>query len=730
MSERLAERARRYINRELSWLEFDARVLAEAADPAVPLLERLRFLAISASNLDEFYMVRVGGLTMLAAEGRARRDIAGLTPREQLREIAGRVREIVARQYALFNGELEPALERAGIRRVPWAAATAEQARHAERVWEEEIHPQLTPLAVEADAPFPRLAGLTLHLALRLRRPADPGWGPPDGWAVVALPRALPRFIALPSSEAHAYLLLEDMAREFAPRLFPGCEILDSAVFRITRNADMAVAEDQAADLLANMEDVLVARRESECVRLEVEATASEAALAWLRRGLGIGDDRVVRAAGPLALSDYQRLADLPGAETLRYEPWPPAFPAAFRRGVSIFEQAAQRDLILYSPFENYEPVVDFIEEAAADPDVLAIKQILYRTSRNSPIVAALQRAAEEGKQVTALVELKARFDEERNIEWTRALERAGVQVICGIRGFKTHAKVCLVLRREAGGIRRYVHFGTGNYNERTARQYCDISLISAGEDYGADVSAFFNTITGVSQPGPFRRIEMAPLGLRRRLLELIEGERRQREAGRPARIIVKMNSLADRELIDALYRASQAGVSIDLLVRGICCLRPGVRGLSETIRVAGVVDRFLEHARIFWFQRGGDPAVFISSADWMPRNLDKRIELMVEVADPDCRQYLERVLDICRRDNVKAWILRPNGAYVRPPLPGGVRHHRSQLELYEAACAADRAARQSESRRFDPYRREPSGGRGGAAQKPPSSRKARPPRR
>ncbi len=724
-SDRRFDRSARYLNRELSWLEFDRRVLEQASDPAMPLLERVRFLAISASNLDEFFMVRVGGLWMLARQGRAQRDISGRTPREQLAAIAERVRELVDRQYALWERELEPALARAGLQRLTWEELNAESRRHVERVWEDEVLPLLTPRAVFPDEPWPRLAGLTLHMAARIRRPAEGPWLGGEGWAIVAIPRSLPRWFALPDEGLLRFVLIEDLVRGFAARLWPGAEVLDTAMFRITRNADLELAEDQAADLLAGMEDILAARRESDVVRLEIDAGVPPATAEWLRAGLGVPAAHVTRAPGPLGLADLMRMADLPGAERLRFAPWPPADPAGWRRGEPLMPQLARRDMLLYAPFESYDPVVQFIEEAADDPDVLAIKQTLYRTSRNSPVIAALIRAAENGKQVTAVVELKARFDEERNIEWARALERAGVQVIAGVRGYKVHAKCCLIVRREAGGIRRYVHFGTGNYNERTARQYCDISLLSASDDYGADAAAFFNAVTGLAQPCAFRRIEMAPLGLRRRLLELIEGERRHAEAGGRARIVAKMNSLSDRELIDALYAASRAGVDITLLVRGICCLRPGVRGLSERIRVVSVVDRFLEHARIFWFHRGGDPAIFISSADWMPRNLDKRVELLIEVVDPAARRRLESILDVCAADNVQAWELRPDGTYERRRPPSRGTRVRSQQRLYELAQRAARLAQQAGRRRLDPYRLEV--GRGGGPAQAPGSAVQRP---
>jgi polyphosphate kinase len=522
---------------------------------------------------------------------------------------------------------------------------------------------------------------------------------------VVAIPRTLSRFYTMPADHAYAYVLAEDIVRGRLNALFPGCEILESAVFRVTRNADMSVAEDLAADLLERMEDVLVARRESECVRLEIEDGATPSLTAWLTGRLGVDEQHVYRIPGPLALSSYMSLGDLQGFETLKAEPWPPQPSPRVPKGESMFDILARRDVILSCPYERYDPVIAFVEAAAADPNVLAIKQILYRTSRNSPIVAALARAAADGKQVTALVELKARFDEARNIEWARALERAGVQVIYGIRGFKTHAKVCLVVRREPSGIKRYVHFGTGNYNEITSRIYADVGILSSAEDYGADASAFFNTITGVTQPGRYRRIEAAPLGLRRALLDLIEGERQRCKQGQEARIVAKVNSLSDPGIIDALYKASQAGVEIELMVRGICCLRPGVPGLSETIRVTSVVDRYLEHARVMCFHQGGDPAVYISSADWMTRNIDKRIELLVEVVDAHAKKSLMRMLDICSSDNVKARVLQADGTYVHATPGPRQKKIRSQQALYETVRTASTAAEDTRRAVFVPHR-------------------------
>ncbi len=704
MSER-RRKAARYLNREMSWLEFNQRVLDEALDESVPLLERLKFLAITASNLDEFFMVRVGGLRMLHDAGKRRRDISGLTPGQQLRAIARRVRGMVRDQYAGFD-RLDPALAAAGIRRLQPAALDPDQERFAARLFDGEVFPLLTPRGIDPDEEFPLLPGLTLILAVRLRVPGG-AEGEADGerLAVVPIPRNLPRTYHVPGEDTGGYMLAEDLAAAYLERLFPGEEVIECAPFRLTRNADLSVREDLAADLLARMEDVLVARRLSDCLRLEISASASRPLVRRLAAALGVPGESIYRAPGPLDLSAFFGFASMPGHDELKETPWPPCPSPQAPAGESMFEAVRRRDILIFTPYESFKPVVRFVEEAAADPRVLAIKQILYRTSSQSPVVAALARAAEAGKQVTALVELKARFDEARNIDWARALERAGVQVIYGIRRLKTHAKICLVVRREDEGIRRYLHLGTGNYNERTARLYSDVSLLTCTEDYGLDGSAFFNAITGYSQPLPYRRIEAAPLGLRARLLELIRGETQRAAQGQKARIMAKVNSLADPTVIDALYEASRAGVPIDLSVRGICCLRPGVPGLSETIRVVSVVDRFLEHARLFYFHQGGNAQVLFSSADWMPRNLDKRIELLVPVLDPAARRRLVGILKTCMADNVKGRVLRADGGYDRPARPARVRAVRSQAVFYEEARRAAQVEAESRKAVFEPHR-------------------------
>jgi polyphosphate kinase len=498
------------------------------------------------------------------------------------------------------------------------------------------------------------------------------------------------------------YILLEEVVRGFVERFFPGNTVAECTAFRITRNADLRVTEDLAGDLLAQMREVLEERKESDCVRIEVSQGVSKTMMAFFTSALGLEEDMVYEVTGPVGLTAFAKLASMPGHDKLRWEPWPPKVEPELQ-SESIFDLLARKDLLLFHPYESFDPVLRLVEQAADDPDVLAVKQILYRTSDNSPVVAALVRAAERGKHVTAIIELKARFDEARNIQWARALERSGVHVIYGVKGLKTHAKACLVVRREAAGIRRYVHFGTGNYNEVTARMYSDVSYMTSREDYASDASVFFNVVTGYSAPVNYKKLDAAPLTLRTRLLELIEGETQRAQQGQKGRILAKLNSVTDSDIIKALYAASQAGVEIQLNVRGICCLRPGVPGLSENISVISIVDRFLEHCRIFCFHRGGDPLVLMSSADWMPRNLDRRIELLVAVEDPACRDRLIRILETCMQDNVKGRKLMSDGSYERIKPRSRKDIIRSQKVFYRAA--QDSAAQDENMRQkvFEP---------------------------
>lgn len=691
-----------YINRELSWLEFNQRVLDESRDPQIPLLERLKFLAITDSNLDEFFMVRVGGLQMLASRPGSKADPSGMTPQQQLLAIGQRTRQMISDQYACFNNDLEPRLAEAGIRRIRPGEFTDRQLRRLEQVFDEEIFPVLSPVAVTGPEDFPLLANQALHLLVQLA-PAAGSERP--RFAVISLRRSSPRFITVHSEGGYAYTLVEDAVKMFVERFFPGERVIEAAPLRITRNADMSVRDDLASDLMAEMEGILDARKQSACVRLEVDASMGEVSVAFLRQALGVKSEDSFAALGPLDLAAFMQLTDLPGFDNLKYEAWPPQPSPQIGLRKSIFDVLTQQDVLLSHPYDSFEPVMRLVESAADDPDVLAIKMTLYRTSRNSPIVSALRRAAERGKYVTVVVELKARFDEARNIEWAKNLEHAGVQVIYGVKGLKTHAKICVIVRREPHGIQRYVHFGTGNYNEITSRLYSDISLMTSNEELGADATSFFNAITGYSQPQQFRKIEVAPIGLREKLLEMIEVETQLRLQGQAAEIVIKVNSLVDTKLIDALYAASQAGVRVRLNVRGICCLRPGVPGLSENITVVSIVDRFLEHARIMYFLHGGDKRVFISSADWMPRNLDRRVELLTPIEDEGLKTRLISMLEIYFQDNVKARVLMPDGRYERATPAEGGEALRCQEYFYREARNAVKQAEQSRRTVFEPHR-------------------------
>ncbi len=689
-----------FLNRELSWIEFNFRVLEQARDASIPPLERLKFLAITASNADEFFMVRVGGLTMLQRQGHERPDPAGLTPSEQLTKIAERMRELVTQQHRCLQKEIEPALRKGGIRRLTLAELSAPQLRHVESFFDDHIFPVISPVAVSLEDEFPLLLNLGLTLYVRL----EPEEGSTESrHAIIAVPRNLARFLTLPSDSGYSYILLEEVIRAYAGRLFPGVAVTECAAFRITRNADMSVREDQAGDLLEQMREVLTERQTSDCVRLEIEKRASREARAFLQKALQVATAGIYSIAGPLDLAAFFRLAGLAGFEPLKNTPWHPQAVPEVSPLESMFDVIKRGNLLLLHPYESYDPMLRLLQEAADDPNVLAIKQVLYRVSDNSAVIAALTRAAERGKHVTALVELKARFDEARNIDWAETLARAGAQVIYGVKGFKTHAKICLIVRREPDGVVRYMHFGTGNYNEKTARLYSDISFFTMAEDYGADASAFFNTLTGYSQMVKYRAIHAAPQGIRPHLLEWIENEAERSRQGEAAAIDVKLNSLTDPELITALYQASQAGVTIRLNVRGICALRPGVKGLSENIQVTSIVDRFLEHARIIRFHNGGDPQLFISSADWMPRNLDRRIELLVPIADRSSREKLNRMLETYFADTRQAWRLLPDGSHER--LQPDAHHPAGAQEFFQRQAEARAASARQQMSTFEPQR-------------------------
>ncbi len=692
---------RAFVNRELSWLEFNQRVLDEACDARNPLIERARFLAITASNLDEFFMVRVGSLKAARDSRATPPDPAGLSVPEQIERIAERVRVMVAAQYRCLSEDLEPALLKRGIVRLRPESLNPADKDYLEGYFRSRVEPVLSPVSVGAHRPMPLIPNLGLNLAFRVS--AKRGGPSQHRLAVVWVGKPLDRLVAVESRTGFRFVLLEDIVRLFLGRLFPDERIGECVAFRIARNADMAVDEDGDIDLASGISRVLKERRRGECVRLEIEAGASASVLGYLKRQFGVGDEGLYEVPGPLDLTFLHGLAGAPGFEDLRFRPWPPVMPPGLDPARSMFEQIARGDVLLLHPFESFEPVVRLVEEAAEDLSVVAIKMTLYRTSSDSRIVQALSRAALNGKHVTALVELKARFDEARNIRWARQLEEDGVQVIHGVRGLKTHAKVCLIVRREPAGTVRYLHFGTGNYNETTATQYTDISLLTCNEVLGQDATAFFNAVTGYSVDRRFQAIAMAPSGLRQRLLELIRDETERKRNGQESRIMAKMNALVDPVLIEALYEASRAGVPVLLNVRGICCLRPGVRGLSENIRVVSVVGRFLEHSRVFYFAHGGDGLVFLSSADWMPRNLDRRVELMVPVQDSALRKRLTHLLEMCCDDPVRGREIRADGSYVQrvPPSSDAVS---SQEQTYREVVRQQHEGLLRQPRAFEPH--------------------------
>lgn len=676
----------KYINRELSWLEFNQRVLDEAANPEVPLLERLRFLAITASNLDEFFMVRIGSLRSAIRQNESGVDPSGLTAAQQLEAVSARLHRMVEAQYLIYLNQIEPALRKLGVRRRHVTELSQTQSEFVEQIFDEQISATLAPIAVHDPERFPLLMGRTTNVAVQLY-PAEDGGD--YRYAVIPFGRSDLRFINLPSEDAkEEFVLGEDVIALLVQRFFPGEEIASTVPFRITRSADQSVREEDGTDLLAEMEDVLEERKDSFCVRLELSDHVTTPMLAFLKKLLRLRSRDVYVLPGPVGLGDMMRVANVSGFDKHTYESWTPCHTPGIDPGESIFEAIHERDRLLHHPYETFDPVVRLVTEAAGDPDVVAIKQTLYRTSRNSPIVNALKDAASNGKNVTVIVELKARFDEARNIEWARQMELAGVQVIYGVRGLKTHAKACVVVRREPQGFVRYCHFGTGNYNESTAGLYTDISYMTCNEELGNDVISWFNATTGYSQLQQFQHLASAPIGLREKILELIDFETDRSRDKSEGRINAKFNSLVDPEIINALYKASQAGVKIRLNVRGICCLKPGVPGLSENIKVVSIIGRFLEHTRLFHFRHGGEDIVLMSSADMMPRNLDRRIELLIPVLDPDCKRKAIDILQTCMKDTASAREIQADGSYHAPtkPTDGFRSQHAFQQQALEAA--------------------------------------------
>lgn len=658
-------------NRELSWLEFNRRVLEEALNPSQPLLERLKFLSIFSSNLDEFFMIRVSGLKEQMDEKVAELSPDGMTPEEQLKEISSRLRPMVAEQTHCLTEDLLPALAAEGILITPYRELTKDERQALDEYFTEHVFPVLTPQAVDPSHPFPYMSNLSLNLGLMIE-PADDTSGkfPPallsgPRFVRLKIPPIVSRVVPVGTSGSK-FTFLGDVISANINTLFPNRRVGKAHLFRVTRDADIEFREDEASDLLKVMREHLRRRRFGEAVRLEVTASMPAKMLRHLTNALELTEDDVYVIKGPLEIPDLMRLYQLQKPE-LKDKPLQTTIPAPLREIKSIFAAIRQQDILLHHPYTSYTTVTDFISTAAHDPAVLAIKMCLYRTGKDSPIIRSLMEASERGKQVTVLVELKARFDEENNIEWAGRLERAGVHVVYGVLGLKTHCKLTLVVRREGDRLRRYVHVATGNYNPTTSRTYTDFGLLTVNKKIGSDATELFNFLTGCSLQSKYRRLLVAPVNMRERIVELIEREAAHQAKGRPAHIIAKVNSVTDTDIIRSLYAASQAGVKIDLIVRGICTLRPGVSGLSETITVRSIVGRFLEHSRIFYFLNGGEEDMYIGSADLMRRNLARRVEVIVPVDDEQIKRALkDEILDSYLRDNVKARLLQPDGSYLR----------------------------------------------------------------
>jgi polyphosphate kinase len=682
--------ADRYINRELSWLDFNARVLELAEDESAPLLERVKFLAIFAGNLDEFYMVRIAGLKRRQSTGLTVRSPDGLTIREQLARVTERAHDLVHRHADVFTKDINPRLEEAGIHIVHWDELAEDETTRLREYFRDQVFPVLTPLAVDPAHPFPYISGLSLNLAVRVRDPDTDA----ARFARLKVPNNVPRFVPVGAGRSRdatashaAFLPLEDLIAAHLPALFPGLEVIDHHLFRVTRNADLEVEEDRDEDLLQALERELARRRFGPAVRLEVADPMEPEILDVLVSELEVDASDVVHVPGLLDLAALWELYGLDRPE-LKDEPFVPATHPRLSEGEtpkSVFATLREGDVLVHHPYHSFATSVQrFIEQAAADPNVLAIKQTLYRTSGDSPIVNALIDAAQAGKQVVVLVEIKARFDEEANISWARSLERAGCHVVYGLVGLKTHCKTALVVRRESGVIRRYCHIGTGNYNPKTARLYEDLGILTADPRVGADLTDLFNTLTGYSRQTSYRRLMVAPHGIRPGLVEKIRREARHAGEGRPAGIRIKVNSLVDEELIDALYEASSAGVPVELLIRGICSLRPGVPGLSENVRVRSIVGRFLEHSRSMWFAGGGEGEWWIGSSDLMHRNLDRRVEVLLRVCDDTAQRQLQDTFDAAMADDVRCWELSSDGTWTRT----GERDYQAEL----MAAAVDHA--------------------------------------
>src|SRR5215813_10523357 len=666
---------RRLLNRELSLIEFFRQVLEEAQDERNPLLERLRFLTIFSTIVDEFFMVRVSGLKEEIEHGWEGPSLDGLTASEQLAEIRNRLEPMAAEQIRCLKKNILPQLEKQGIVITPYSQLSKKERDRADDYFAREVFPVLTPLAVDPAHPFPYISGLSLNLGMMVRASDS---NAELRFVRLKVPPSLPGLVQV--NDGTRYTFLSEVIAGNLGSLFRGMTVEQAYMFRVTRDADIDIREDEADDLLRALQQELRKRRFGSPVRLEISADMSDVMLGYLMESIGVEPDDVYVVNGPLNILDLGQLCDLDRPD-LKYKPLRTTIPKPLRRGRSIFDVVKHQDVLLHHPYTDYSTVTNFIRVAANDPDVLAIKICLYRTGQQSEIAEILRQAGEQGKQVTALIELKARFDEENNIEWAQRLERAGVHVVYGLIGLKTHCKLTLVVRREGSVLRRYVHIATGNYNPTSSSTYTDLGILTADEETGEDATEFFNFLTGLSQQKEYRKLMVSPVNLRERLTQLIERETAHAKVGRPARIVAKLNRLADKDIIESLYEASQAGVSIDLIIRGVCMLRPAVPGLSENIRVRSIVGRFLEHSRVLYFRNDGAEEVYMGSADWMVRNLNRRVEVVTPVGDPRLKKYLkEDVLDVYLRDNMNARELQPDGSYVRVGVDDGAEPFDSQM--------------------------------------------------
>ncbi len=669
------EKPEYFWNRELSWIRFDERILEEAQDTTIPLFERMKFLSITSSNLDEFYMVRVASLKDQVHTGYAKRDIAGMTPKEQLAAISEANHKLVADQYKTFRDSLIPALAVAGLRIYKCHEELSDaQKSYIDAYFDSNVYPVLTPMAMDSSRPFPLIRNKSLNIGALIKKKGSDDQR--TSFATVQVPSVLPRFIELPETEEGitSMILMDEIIERNLEKLFLGYEVVCAHPYRIMRNAELGIDEEEAADLLVEIQKSLRKRQWGEVIRLEVEEGIESELLRILKEEFYVREDDIFYINGPLDLTFLMKLYGTKGFDDYKEPSYTPAEVPELQNDDDIFANIRKGDIFLHHPYMSFSPVVDFVRTAATDPNVLAIKQTLYRVSGNSPIIAALAQAAENGKQVTALVELKARFDEENNIVWAQKLEKAGCHVIYGLVGLKTHSKITLVVRKEEDGIRRYVHLGTGNYNDSTAKLYTDCGILTCDERIGEDASAAFNMISGYSEPDRWNSLLVAPIWMRERFLHLIRMEQKHAEEGRKALIVAKMNSLCDREIIAALYKASAAGVKISLIVRGICCLKTGIPGISDNITVRSLVGNFLEHARIFYFYANGAEEVYMGSADWMPRNLDKRVEIVFPLTDQHCKDEAIRILQIQLSDNIKARTLQSDGSYIKLPPQSDMR--------------------------------------------------------